>query len=615
MKAIVIPIILLSLILQSCSFKGEEYHVSPDGQDTNIGSRANPLQSISAAAELAQPGDVITVHEGIYREQINPLRGGSSDKQRIVYQAAEGEKVVITGSEKITKWEHVQDDTWKATIENSFFGDFNPYQDLIAGDWFNPRGRQHHTGAVYLNNHWLTEAVALDSVIKPVGETALWYAVSDTSGDGKTTIWAQFAGLDPNNENVEINVRQSVFYPEETGINFLTVRGFILEHAATPWSPPTAEQIGLIGTNWSKEWIIEDNTVRYSTCVGIALGKHGDKWDNTSANSAEGYVKTIERATENGWSKENIGHHIVRRNNISHCEQAGIVGSMGAVFSEIYDNEIHDIHIRRLFSGAEMAGIKIHGAVDTEIRNNHIYHTCRGIWLDWMAQGAHVTGNLLHDNDPYEDLFLEVNHGPAMIDNNLLLSDYSILVNSQGAAYVHNLIAGKVRVLIGEGRLTPYLENHSTKVAGLAPNKSGDERYYNNLLVGSADLGVYDNAVLPVVMDGNVYLHGAKPGKSEPYPVIVDEFDPGIKVLEKEDGWYLEITLDKGWIQPQARKIVTTEMLGNVETLNLPFVQPDNKPYRIDKDYTGKTRVHGSVSPGPFVITQDGKQTIKIWKK
>ena len=111
-----------------------------------------------------------------------------------------------------------------------------------------------------------------------------------------TTIWAQFKGVNPNEQLVEINVRQTVFYPEKTGINYITVRGFTMEDAATPWAPPTAEQIGLIGTHWSKGWIIENNVISHSICSGIALGKYGDEWDNTSANTAEGYVKTIERA-------------------------------------------------------------------------------------------------------------------------------------------------------------------------------------------------------------------------------------------------------------------------------------------------------------------------------
>jgi len=151
----------------------------------------------------------------------------------------------------------------------------------------------------------------------------LWFAQVDASN---TTIWAQFPRVNPNEQLVEINVRRTVFYPDQPGRNYITVRGFTMCHAATPWAPPTAEQIGLIGTHWSKGWIIENNEISHSVCSGIALGKHGDQYDNTSANSAEGYVKTIERAHANAiaWTRENIGHHLVRNNTISHCEQAGV---------------------------------------------------------------------------------------------------------------------------------------------------------------------------------------------------------------------------------------------------------------------------------------------------
>jgi hypothetical protein len=63
----------------------------------------------------------------------------------------------------------------------------------------------------------------------------------------------------------EINARRTVFYPSETGHNFITVRGFTLEHAATPWAPPTAEQVGLIDTHWSKGWIINHPELRRDT--------------------------------------------------------------------------------------------------------------------------------------------------------------------------------------------------------------------------------------------------------------------------------------------------------------------------------------------------------------
>ncbi|MHC4314516.1 MAG: right-handed parallel beta-helix repeat-containing protein [Planctomycetota bacterium] len=597
---------LCMLLLLSGTIQAREYHVSVKGDDTDKGTAKAPFQTISRAAEVAQPDDVVTVHEGVYRERINPPRGGESDQKRIVYRAGPGEKAIIKGSEVIKDWQKVQNNTWKVSIPNSFFGDFNPYSDLIHGDWFNPRGRKHHTGAVYLNGHWLTEAAKMDDVLKPAGNTPRWFGKVDETN---TIIWAQFKDANPNEAEVEINVRQAVFYPSKPGINYITVRGFKMMHAATPWAPPTAEQIGLIGTHWSKGWIIENNDIRYSVCTGITLGKHGDKFDNTSQNSAEGYVKTIERATARGWSRD--GHHIVRNNYIAHCEQAGIVGSMGPVFSTVTGNTIHDIHVRRLFTGAEMAGIKFHGAVDTLISRNHIYRTSRGIWLDWMTQGTRVTRNLLHDNGPSEDLFVEVNHGPFMVDNNILLSGNGILVNSQGAAYVHNLIAGRIRVHVGERRLTPYLKAHSTEVAGLHGNASGDERYYNNIFVNGG-LAPYDPTKLPVFMAGNVFLNGAKPSKHESKPLVQPKFDPGIKLVEKSDGMYLEITFDKAWAQ-QKCQLVTTDLLGKAKTPDLPYEQPDGSAYRIDTDYIGKKRNKANPSPGPFENPGVGKLTLKVW--
>jgi len=422
-------------MLLAYSASAMEFHVSMRGSDTNDGSLQRPFKTISAAARVAQPGDVITVHEGVYRERINPPRGGQSDVKRIVYQAASGEKVEIKGSEVVKEWVNVKKDLWKVTLPNSFFDGFNPYSDAIHGDWFDPMGRKHHTGAVYVNGDWLDEAATQQEVVDPSGAARLWFALVD---EKNTTIWARFKGVDPNKELVEINVRQTVFYPEKTGVNYITVRGFTMRQAATNWAPPTAEQVGLIGAHWSKGWIIENNVISHSRCSGVSLGKYGDEFDNTSANSAEGYVKTIERGLRNGWNKNTVGHHVVRNNTISDCEQTGIVGSLGAIFSRIEGNHIYNIWTRRLFNGAEIGGIKLHAAVDVLIRKNRIHNTCRGLWLDWMAQGTRVSGNLLYDHTS-EDIFVEVNHGPFLIDNNILLSGCSLSDMSEGGAYVHNL--------------------------------------------------------------------------------------------------------------------------------------------------------------------------------
>ena len=572
--------IIVSLLVFSSFVSAREYHVAIKGNDADSGSVSRPFKTISAAANVAQPGDFITVHAGIYRERVNPPRGGMSDRDRITYQSARGEKVTIAGSEVVKGWEHVGGDTWRVAIPNKFFGQFNPYSDLICGDWFDAKGRQHHTGAVYWNGEWLTEATGREDVLQPVLVTPLWFAQVDETN---TTIWAQFPGGSPNVAEVEINVRQSVFYPAKPGRNYITVRGFTMCHAATPWAPPTAEQIGLIGTHWSKGWIIENNTIRYSTCSGISLGKYGDEFDNATtlaekdpalkafADGTGAYYLTIQRALTNGWNKENIGHHIVRNNEISHCEQTGIVGSLGAVFSVITENSIHDIHVRRLFNGCEQAGIKFHGAIDAVIDHNHIFRCNRGLWLDWMAQGAQVTANCFHDNATdkvdwsrnweanvaggEQDLFLEVNHGPVLVANNLFLSPYSINLRSQGVAFVNNLIAGAMRIVEEDGRATPWHEPHSTKVPGIKHYLMGDDRYFNNIFVRYPDLRNYDKSTLPVWMDGNVYLNGALPSRHETNPLVLPSFDPLIGVRQTSDGWSLEIAFDPGWSTGEGAEI------------------------------------------------------------
>ncbi len=626
-------ILLFCILIVSVSINARDIHVSVKGSDVNDGTASKPYKTISRAAQVVMPGDVITVHEGVYREQITPARGGNSDKERIVYHAAKGEKVEIKGSEIIKGWQKLDNDTWVVKIPITFFGKFNPYSDLIRGDWFypTPKERIYHTGAVYLNGDWLMEAQKKEEVMGSAdGKNPLWWTETDST---TTTIWAQFTNADPNIETVEINVRQTIFYPDKPFINYITVSGFILQHAATNWAPPTAEQMGLIGTHWSRGWIIENNTIQYSKCVGVALGKYGDQFDNKDTESAEGYVGTINRALAFGWNKGTVGGHLVRNNTIAYCEQTGIVGSMGCAFSTITGNTIHDIHVRRLFSGAEMAGIKLHGAVDVIIEKNHIYSANMGIWLDWMAQGAQVNNNLMHDN--LLDIFLEVNHGPVLVSNNILLSTACLLMNSSGAAFVHNLFGGKIDVISYDSRLTPYHKPHSTYVENLHDNPGGDVRFINNLFVNHGDASQYSQALLPVIFEGNVFTKGSirpipdngekkfgelseagkeKFNRSTPVnavernSLVEHNFDTEIKLIIGKIDIYLELNVDKNWVTGEKRNIVTAGLLGRAIIPDLPFENADGSPIKIGNDYFGMMRNTANPSPGPFEISKSGRQ-------
>lgn len=586
-----ILLVTMSLTMQGANKdvkrRAVEWHVGIDGNDAAEGSLSSPLRSIQAAADRAFPGDVITVHGGTYRERIAPPRGGLSKDLPIVYQAAQGEKVEIKGSEIIKGWRRLGGTTWEVAVTNSTFGSFNPYADTLHGDWLE-RGQWCHTGEVYLNDVALMETSSLENVLLNKTGQSLWYSKVDKDS---TWIWVNFGDLNPNHELVEINVRQSVFYPETPFINYITVRGFHMSQAATPWAPPTAEQIGVIGTHWSKGWIIENNEISHSKCVGITLGKYGDEWDNR-AESVDGFIGTTQRALANNWNREYVGSHLVRNNQVSYCGQAGIAGSLGAVFSTIHHNTIHDIGRNTAFWGYELAGIKLHAAVDVLISHNHIYRTEGGIWLDWMAQGTRVTKNFLHDNT-VQDFSLEVNHGPVLVDNNLFLSEELAQVKlSQGIAFVHNLIAWKIwptgKV---DERKTPYLLPHDTRIAGYHDCPCGNVSYLNNLFTRE-DLSAYKDCSLPVYLDGNVLDSLVR-----------------YKVEQTAEGWYLEFISTENLCKQRSNALVYIRQLPDATIPGQAFCT-DDKKMALDKDYLGKKRRKKGNSPGAFEL--QGEQCVRM---
>ncbi|WP_078549721.1 right-handed parallel beta-helix repeat-containing protein [Litchfieldia alkalitelluris] len=636
-----------------------EYHVAKNGSDLGEGTKEKPFLTINKAASVAAAGDTVIVHEGVYREWVKPKYSGLSNLRRITYQAADGEKAVIKGSEQIQDWQLLEGTVWKTVLSNEFFGGYNPYKEEVFGDWivYNP-GR--HLGDVYLNGKSFYEAENLEQVKNPIKQTEVldhwtrkivpvhnpeqtqyvWFAEVDET---TTTIYANFHDYHPNEELVEINVRKCCFYPEKTGVNYITVRGFELAQAATPWTPPTADQPGLIGPHWSKGWIIEDNVIHDSKCSAISIGKEGSTGNNFRSirKDKPGYQYQLESvflARQAGWSKEKIGSHVIRNNTIYDCGQNGIVGHLGCVFSEIYNNHIYNIALKREFYGHEIAGIKLHAAIDVQIYHNRIHDCSLGTWLDWQTQGTRVSSNLFYRNN--RDLFIEVSHGPYIVDHNILTADYALDNHAQGGAYINNLIRGKMVHRKMLDRATPYHVPHSTEVAGFAVTYGGDDRFYNNLFVGddeledvgtahfdgyTASLEEYIETVhqepgdhesfnkieQPVYINKNAYLNGAKSFEREQEKIVADEFDPQLKIIEEGNEVYLSIELPEDF-ESMLGEVQTTNTLTRVRIVDAEFNNPDGSEVTVDTDYLGEKRSENSVI-GPISSLKKGQNYVKVW--
>ncbi|MDR0591715.1 MAG: right-handed parallel beta-helix repeat-containing protein [Bifidobacteriaceae bacterium] len=660
-----------------------QYHVAVTGSDQASGRAGDPFRTINHAAQLAAPGDEVVVHAGTYREWVRPRLGGLSDQRRITYRAATGEHVVIKGSEPVTGWTRdpsLGRTVWRAAVPNRLFGRFNPFDQPVDGDWLVKQALDEpvkHLGNVYLNGRGLFEVTAKEGLADPPRRTAVrdhWTGVEDPVADpdqtqlvwhaevgpDQTIIWANFQGADPNEELVEINVRRSVFYPEITGRDYITVRGFELAQAASPWAPPTADQPGLIGPNWSKGWIIEDNMIHDAKCSGISIGKEVTTGDNFFSRRRDkpGYQYQLEAvfsARAMGWSKERVGSHVIRRNTIYDCGQTGIVGHLGGVFSQICDNHIYNIALKREFYGYEIAGIKLHAALDVEIRHNRIHDCSLGTWLDWETQGTRVTQNVYYNND--RDIFIEVSHGPYTVDHNIFGSRASIELFSQGGAFVGNLVAGAVRLESVMDRATPYHVPHSTEVAGYGVIYGGDDRWVGNIFygpgadpndvsaayAGQADLPVpaaYGtaryaghpasfeaylasvDAVLPgdleaviglkqpVYLAHNLYLGAAAPSPGEPAAVTAPA-SPAIEFQTVESAVWLATDFPPAFAQVRV-PLQSTATLPRTRMSNADFESPDGSALILGTDLLGQPAEDLGV-PGPIASLRPGPARTRIW--
>jgi len=636
------------------------FHVAKQGADHAAGTEELPLRTINEAGRRVLPGDMILVHGGVYREWVNPVRSGASDAQRVTIAAAEGEKVVVKGSEQVTDWSCRDDGLWQCYLPDEWFKGTNTLRAELFGDWFWHENLPQHLGELFCGGDPLFEVENVDKIklaepwpkaLPPDHVKGAWCAVTGEQG---CEVVADFGDEDPNATLVELSVREACLYPKANGVDWVTIRGIEFCQAASPWAPPTAEQVGMVGPNWAKGWIIEDCHLHHARCSGISLGAPSfignNRWTRERVkHGTQREREAVFTALSHGWSAENIGSHIVRRNHIHHCEQTGICGHLGAIFSELSENHIHHIHVRRRFSGHEMAGIKLHAPIDCLITRNRLHHCIMGLWMDWQAQGTRISRNLCHDNSN-ADVYIEVSHGPYTVDNNLLLSTHSVKNCSQGGAFVGNLITGSILMQRIGNRFTFYHYPHSTAIAGLMTILGGDDRWMGNLFLGGDSTSVsraavgdenakiakredygtsiydgfpkpasdwcsvksvdaYASLSLPVAICKNAYANDAKPWEAEEtiatlgkVGFVLNESATGVELLSdfSESGSPMIEAIDWG-------------DLGQSFQAETPFSDCAHGNFGLMHDYYGKSR-DSSTATGPFAVAAaKGRSTRIVW--
>lgn len=447
-------VLIVGAHLSARSLHVDQHH--PEANDTNPGTADQPLKSISPAAALAQPGDVVMIADGVYREHVSPAMGGSAPDQMIAYVAVHGHRPVITGSDPWrptwtqAKLEGVTAAVYQAELDESLFTydfpieDFNPFHlplsRMYAKDvpsFYEPvrpvepeEDTQMTRGMVFI------EGQPLRQIIDPAAfERAS--GVFMVPADGKSILVRLPFDREPHGLTFEITTREQAFAPRELGKNFIRLKGLTFEHGANGFGVP---QFGMVSSSRGRYWIIEECTFRWAGTAGLDMGEMA--WYTPPGRTSKPSPSTGKLDFDK----------IVRRCTFADNGVVGVWSYGGG--PHLVEDCVFERNRWRSIEIAEDGGIKCHAVSNSVFRNNLFRENdTYALWLDVVGSNNRITQNLFIDNRN-AGVFIERTARTTLVDNNICLFTrpwtYSQMTQSDGfynhqasnVIFAHNLSMG-----------------------------------------------------------------------------------------------------------------------------------------------------------------------------
>ncbi|MGQ9519562.1 MAG: right-handed parallel beta-helix repeat-containing protein [Candidatus Fervidibacter sp.] len=401
--------VVFAMLLWSGFAVGAVFYVdssSPKASDTNPGTHDLPFKTINRAAQLVQPGDIVIVKSGIYREHVRLTRSGKPGEP-IVFVADPPGSVVLTGADPIAGWERVSgsEPIYRIPWKHRFIINRRPDGSLVE---HHPDDEKHRLwgraelvivdGQVCLpsltleglRTAWHRHEEAIKSgkpspILQPplpnlIGPFSGMFCVDpkDESPQAQPRwlyLWLA-DGSDPNLHNVEAATRSALFglspWENPKGVQFVHVRGFVFRHAATF---PQRAAVWLHG----KDNLLEDCIVEEMAGGGVLV------------------------------------HGTMRRCVIRRCGHTG-----GGATGEHFLNEDctwEGNSWKPIERGWDAGGFKIAKARDG------IFRRCLfrqnggpGLWLDIHVRNVLITECIFWENE-HHGLFVEISRDISIVNN------------------------------------------------------------------------------------------------------------------------------------------------------------------------------------------------------
>jgi hypothetical protein len=613
------------------------------GNDNNPGTEDQPFKTINKAAQILEPGERVVIAPGIYRESIDPARGGTGPDKLISYEAAPGADVIVSGAMVVKDWapstgfrgfgfrgpQTESPKIYEAKLNGAWFGGYNPFGmvNLPQQKGFLVTMHDHPPGAPGYNMPWLAVTINLATYYrrrglvfvdgKPLTQVDSYGGLFDRGpglgprstravnativeepqehlfddfGGAAGRVFIENDGLtlhirlngdgNPNDHLVEVTTKETVFRPSRRYLSYIRVKGIHFEKVGNGFPMP---QIGLVSTHRGSHWIFEDDTFEWANSIGLDIG--GEVWDGSPP-------------------PEPLGHDVVRGNVFRYCGIEGLSGSgtPGGLHGVLVEKNLFEwIGWQDAAGMSESAAVKFHAAADLLFRQNvvrHIRHA-NGIWLDTVNENDRITRNVFADipgeinpqavhieatvktNEVDDNIFSGLTGGVLIRDTNNLIVSNNLFLNCRiGVTMTSGLAAPRL--------IFPY----GTTADGV------NNRVYNNVFHRMQQSAIEFTTTMNS-SDGNVFSHmpfgGGYLRLLGPTQFMVSNVPEqwlNLEMWQTEHGW------DKDG------KVADIDASFNPDTLELSLKYPQSigdLPVfeHLSTDYFGKA-TGASRLPGPF---------------
>jgi len=365
--------------LESRLLMANTFYVSTLGSDAAVGSLASPFKTISKAANVAQPGDVVNIRGGIYRETITPARSGSASSP-ITYQSYNNEPVTVSGADRLSGFTSVGGGIYKASM---------PWT-LGAGN-----------NQVFVNGGMINEArwpnQSLDSISRPITATfdSATYTTNTTTGLTNATITdaglTQPAGFwvgstlhaAMGNSTVVVSGTVTSSQPGKLVISYYANSSTGYPEAGDQFHLTGGKLVTLDSTN---EWFRDTTGNLYARVTGDvdpdSTTVEVKRRQNTFDLSGKSYITVRNLRTFAGT--------IVTSDSSSHIVLNQITAMYVSHFS-LTDPKKYGGNT----TGASTSGIYLRGAYNTLSNSDIQYSAGNGVYLN--GSNHTVTNNVFHD--------------------------------------------------------------------------------------------------------------------------------------------------------------------------------------------------------------------------